>query len=151
MVQTDLLLACLHHLAFLLLIGCLVAQWTLLRMPPHGELLNRLGRIDAGYGLSALAVLVIGALRVFYGLKGSGFYLHNPWFWTKLGLFVAIGLVSIYPTVVVLRWRRLQRLSPGFVPELGEVVPVRRCVGVELGLLPLLFVAAVLMARYGLF
>ncbi|WP_434026819.1 DUF2214 family protein [[Pseudomonas] boreopolis] len=147
----DLLLACLHHLAFLLLVASLVAEWVLLRPVPRGEALARLGRIDALYGLSAVAVLAVGALRVAYGLKGAGYYLHNPWFWTKLGLFAAIGLVSIYPTIALLRWRRVQRLSPDFAPDPQELLPVRRCVALELALLPLLFVAAALMARHGLF
>lgn len=149
--RLDLLLACLHHLAFLLLIACLMAEWVLLRPPPRGEVLARLGRIDVLYGLAALAVLAVGALRAVYGLKGAGFYLHNPWFWTKLGLFAAIGLLSIRPTLAMLRWRRLQRLSPAFAPAPEELVPVRCCVALELALLPPLLVAAALMARYGQF
>ncbi|UYK84884.1 DUF2214 family protein [Xanthomonas sacchari] len=44
----DLLLAALHHLAMLLLIAALVAEWTLLRAPPDHRQLTRLVRVDAG-------------------------------------------------------------------------------------------------------
>lgn len=43
--------------------------------------LARLVRADAGYALAALLILAVGALCVRYGLKGTGYYLHTPWFW----------------------------------------------------------------------
>ncbi|WP_456362635.1 DUF2214 family protein [Xanthomonas sp. F1] len=45
--------------------------------------LARLVRADAGYALAALLILAVGALRVRYGLKGTGYYLHTPWFWAQ--------------------------------------------------------------------
>jgi len=50
MLALDLLLAVLHHLAFLLLSAALVIEWTLLREPPHALRLARLLRADAAYG-----------------------------------------------------------------------------------------------------
>ena len=62
-----------------------------------------LRRVDAWYGISAALVVVSGVLRVTLGLKGAAFYLHNPIFWTKMGFFVAIALLSIPPTIHYLR------------------------------------------------
>ncbi|WP_295966136.1 hypothetical protein [uncultured Xanthomonas sp.] len=42
MALRDLILASLHHLAMLLLIATLVAEWTLLRAPPDHRQLARL-------------------------------------------------------------------------------------------------------------
>ncbi len=150
MLALDLLLAVLHHLAFLLLTAALVVEWTLLREPPHAPRLARLLRADAAYGLAALLILVVGGLRVRYGLKGQDYYLHNPWFWAKLGVFAAIGALSLLPTLRLLRWRRQARLQPGFVPPPAQVAALHRIVTIELALLALLFVLAATMARYAM-
>ncbi|WP_440985369.1 DUF2214 family protein [Xanthomonas sontii] len=149
----DLLLAALHHLAMLLLIAALVVEWTLLRAPPDHRQLTRLVRVDAGYGLAALLILAIGALRVRYGLKGAGYYLHTSWFWAKLGTFAAIGLISLVPTLRLLGWRRQARLLPTWSPNAAQVRTLQRLIGVELGLLAVLVVLVVLaaaMARNGM-
>ncbi len=150
MALRDLILASLHHLAMLLLIAALVAEWILLRAPLDNRQVTRLVRVDAGYGLAALLILAIGALRVRYGLKGTGYYLHNPWFWAKLGTFAAIGLLSLVPTLRLLGWRRQARLQPTWSPNAAQVRTLQRLIGVELGLLAVLVVLAAAMARYGM-
>ncbi|MDY4341148.1 DUF2214 family protein [Xanthomonas sp. LF07-6] len=150
MALRDLILASLHHLAMLLLIAALVAEWTLLHAPLDHRQLARLVRADAGYGLAALLILVVGGLRVRYGLKGADYYLHNPWFWAKLGAFATIGLLSLVPTLRLLRWRRQARLQPTWAPDTAQVRTLQRLIGVELGLLAVLVVLAAAMARYGI-
>lgn len=54
---------------------------------------------------SEAAVDCIGLIRVFLFEKGAGFYLGNGFFLAKLALFVAVGLVSIFPTRVFRSWR----------------------------------------------
>ena len=142
----DLLLAVLHHLGILVLAGCLVAELALLSLPPDRRWAETLPRIDLAYGLSAGAVLSIGLARVFWGAKGSGFYLENPVFWLKLGLFLVIALLSIRPTITFLRWRLLAR-SEGAVPTISDVTGTRIWVLVQAGLLLGLPIFAALMAR----
>src|SRR3546814_10424614 len=77
---TDLTLASLHHLLVFGLVSMLVAQAVLLRGRMDGAVLAKLGGIDRGYGITALSLLVVGFLRVFHGVMGEDFYLHNPWF-----------------------------------------------------------------------
>jgi putative membrane protein len=77
-----------------------------------------LQKADAIYGTTALITLATGLIRAFSGPKGTEFYFSNPVFHVKLSLFIIIGLLSIYPTVVFLKWRRETRL--GQIPVCDE-------------------------------
>ena len=145
----DLLLASGHHLLVFALVAMLVAEAVLLRGGVDGPVLQRLARLDAGYGMVAGLLLAVGLLRVFQGIKGYDFYLHNPWFHAKLGCFVLVGLLSILPTIRFLRWRRALKAEPGFRPALVEVASMARIVRFELALVAAIFVFAAMMARYG--
>ncbi|MEI2455557.1 MULTISPECIES: DUF2214 family protein [Lysobacter] len=145
----DLLLAAAHHLLVFALVAMLVAESVLLRGPLDGGVLQRLAKLDAGYGGCAGLLLAIGLGRLWFGVKGPDFYLHNPWFHAKLGAFVLVGLLSILPTVRFLRWRKALGANPAFLPEAADVAKMRAIVRFELVLLGAVFVLAAAMARYG--
>jgi putative membrane protein len=146
---TDLLLAAAHHLLVLALVAMLVAESTLLRGRLDAATLQRLARLDGGYGATAGLLLLAGVARVAFGLKGHDFYLHNPWFHAKLGAYLLAGLLSILPTLRFLRWRKALRADPAFLPAPGEVAKMRGIVRFELLLVGAIFVLAAAMARYG--
>jgi putative membrane protein len=146
---TDLVLASFHHLLVFGLVSMLVAQSVLLRGRVDGPVLAKLAGIDRGYGITAVLLLAVGLLRVFYGIKGYGFYLHNPWFYAKLGAFLLAGVLSIWPTVRFLRWRRRLAADSAFLPGAAEVAGMARIVRFELVLVAVIFVCAAAMARYG--
>lgn len=143
----DLVLAIAHHLAILALVGVVAAELVLLRPGIAGAGLERLGRLDAAYGAIAGLVLAAGVLRVFLGAPGAGFYLANPVFWMKIGAFVGVGLLSIAPTISLLRWRREARADADFVPTAAAVRQSRRFLYGEAALLGLIPVFAAAMAR----
>jgi putative membrane protein len=142
-VTTDAWLAIAHHLAVFTLLAAVAAEWALLR-PGIGRFeVERLARIDAVYGISALAVILAGVARVVWGVSPADFYLENPVFWLKVGGFAAVGLLSVVPTIQYLRWRRL----PAGFPASEEVTNVRRVIAVELLVFPVIPICAALMAR----
>ena len=145
----DLVLAALHHLLVFALIAMLVAESTLLRGAVDRSAVQRLAAVDLGYGISAMALIAAGVLRIAYGLKGYDFYLHNPWFHAKIGSFLLLGLVSILPTVRFLRWRKALRQDPSFLPGAAEVARMARLVRFELALIAAILVFAAMTARYG--
>ncbi|HEX4178350.1 MAG TPA: DUF2214 family protein [Rhizomicrobium sp.] len=147
----DLILAILHHLAIVTLIVLLAFEFALLRPGITPDNLRRVTNVDAGYGAAAGLVVVIGVSRVIWGAKGADFYLSNPWFWAKMASFLSIGLLSIPPTLALLKWRRAARLDASFQPADGEVARLRRFVHAEVGLLALVVAFAAAMARYGAF
>jgi putative membrane protein len=149
--MTDLILAIAHHLAVFTLVLLLAIEFTLVRPGLSAAAMARLSRIDGAYGLVAGLVLVFGFLRVFFGASGPDYYWTNWVFWTKVALFIAVGLASLPPTIRFISWSRALKADPAFVPADAEVIAVRRLLHIELGLLFLIPAFAAAMARgYGL-
>lgn len=146
---TDLILAILHHLAIVSLIVLLAFEFALLRRGIAPANLIRVAKVDAAYGATAMLVIVIGICRVVWGIKGADFYLSNPWFWAKMASFAAIGLLSIPPTLALLKWRKQAGADAAFRPGDSEVTRLRRFIHAEMGLLALVVGFAAAMARYG--
>jgi len=148
---TDLVLAILHHLLVFSLAGIIAAEFVLVRNEMTAATVRRLAGIDRHYGLVATLVVVVGAARVYWGLKGWEFYVYNWAFWAKMAAFLAVGLLSIRPTVRFLAWNRQARADADWrVPE-AELASVRSAIGAEAAIFLLIPVFAAAMARgYGL-
>jgi len=144
---SDAILAYLHFAAILSLVWFLAKEWTLLRAGAPRIDTERLASADAGFGVTAMLVLVTGGLRAVYGAKGWPFYAHNPAFHVKVTLFVIVGLVSIAPTLAFMRWRKARRADSGYVVAEAEWKRARRFVMIELHLIALIPLAAVIMSR----
>lgn len=141
------LFAFLHHLAAFALVAALTGELVLVRSALTVEAARRILRFDAAYGISAGALLAIGLARVFYFEKGAGYYFHSAPFLAKLALFAAIGLLSIYPTLEFLSWRKALRLGELPVIAPGKLRAIRSILHWELALLLPLLACAALMAR----
>ncbi|HEY9101353.1 DUF2214 family protein [Chitinimonas sp.] len=140
------LIAGLHYLGAMLLMACLLTEHMLLAPRMETGTLRKLGRIDALYGLLAMAQIGSGLGRIWLE-KGSDFYLHSGLFHLKLTLFVALGLMSIYPTLRILAWRRAAASVEALAPAPAEYRRVLMLVRLELTLLLLLPIVASFMAR----
>lgn len=147
----DLLLAILHHLAIAALIVLIAVELALLKPGMTPRDLQILVRVDAGYGMSAGLVIVIGICRVIWGIKTADFYLENPWFWTKMASFAVMGLLSVPPTITILKWRKAQRQNPDFLPPSVTILDLRRFVKLQVAMLAIILASAAAMARYGAF
>lgn len=144
---TDALLAYAHFISIFATFGMLCAELVLCRGPLVAAQVQRLARIDIAYFACAMAVLASGALRLFFGAKGSSFYLHNPVFHAKLGLFILVGLISVPPTRRFIAWRRRLRVDAQATVTIAEAKSAARFVHLELALLAAIPLLAVLMAR----
>jgi len=89
----DAVLASVHHLFVFSLVAVLFAELVLASSTPDAARLRQLGRLDSAYGLLSMGIIAAGFLRAAYGAKGWSFYAHNPVFWTKIGIFVCVGLL----------------------------------------------------------
>ncbi|MDR2333185.1 MAG: DUF2214 family protein [Burkholderiaceae bacterium] len=146
---TEALLAYAHFLAILTMTVFLASEAALCRKEwMNAAVVERLARVDMIYGISAIAVLLTGVARTWWGMKGTGWYWGQPLLHAKVTLFVVIGLLSIGPTVRFLRWRRQLRAS-GALPSEAEIRNTRRLVMIEAHLLALIPLLAVFLARGG--
>jgi putative membrane protein len=146
-VWLDATLSYLHYSAMFLVFGFLTVEVMLVREPVDARAAVLLRRSDLWYVGSAIATLATGIARLALGAKGMAFYTGNPVFRLKLGLFVAVLLVSVLPTRQFMRWRVQAAADPRFCAADDERRRIRRLVMVELHLLAFVPLAAVLMAR----
>ena len=146
---TDLLLAVLHHWLVFVIAALLVAEIALLRPGIGRRELKLLGGIDRYYGALAGAIIVVGAARVYFGLKGWEYYVYNHVFWAKMGAFLIVGLLSVPPTLRIIRWNRATAEPDYAVPD-AEIAAIRRYLWLEALVLGLVLVFAAMLARgYG--
>jgi putative membrane protein len=75
------------------------------------------------------------------------FYAQNPLFWLKVGIFVAVGIVSLYPTFTFILWAN--PLRKGELPQVSEALAARLrwFVNIELLTFATIPLLASLMAR----
>jgi putative membrane protein len=147
----DATLAWLHFLAIFGFTACLFAEAAFYARSLPPQTLRRLSSIDAAYGILALAVIVTGVAHLIFSPKTPAFYLHDAIFWTKIGLFLAVGLISIVPTVHLLRLRGASaQYSLPVEIEDRTYRSMRLCLTCELVLLAFIPLCAAFMARgYG--
>lgn len=143
----DFSLAAAHHVVVFALAGLLFAELVLVRAGLAAGAVKRLAGIDTGYGLLAFGVIVVGVLRVLFGDKGWDFYSVSHAFWTKMGLFLVVAILSIIPTLSFRRWQRAAGGSADFLVPRDEIATARRFIHIQLGLLLLIPIAAAAMAR----
>ena len=144
--MTEVLVVYLHFAAMMLIAVFLAIEYLICAPGLAREKVRLLARIDLLYLLAALLALATGVARVVWLGKGPGFYLHNPVFYLKVALFVAVGLISVPPTMQYLRWMRGLTTGAGAVADF-EVLRARRYVLVELVLLAFIPLLAAIMAR----
>jgi putative membrane protein len=139
----EILLRYLHFISVITLSGTLIAEFFLLKSSLKKKEIRLLGQIDAVYGISALILLGVGLTLWLGGYgKPTEFYSENPTFHLKLGLFVLIGLISIYPTVFFIKQGKGESEDQVEIPRL-----VRWSLNAELILLACIPLLAGLMAK----
>jgi putative membrane protein len=143
----EALLAYAHFLAILTMVVFISSEAALCRPEwINAKVVERLGKVDMVYGIAAGAVLLTGIARTWWGIKGT------PWYWghgllhLKLALFIAVGLISIKPTLMFRRWGK-QLAAGGGLPDETQVRLARKWVMVQAHLVALIPLAAVFLAR----
>lgn len=108
--------------------------------------LVRLARVDRIAAVGALATGLSGAARTVWGIKGVDWYLGQPLWWAKLGLWCVMLVVGISASRRIQAWRR-QLAAGGGLPPMTEVISVRRRVFAASHLMLVIPALAVCLAR----
>ncbi|WP_336353021.1 DUF2214 family protein [Pseudomonas atacamensis] len=140
-------LAAIHLFAFALAFWAALTRGTAFRKLSAGTgEVKRVLLADNLWGLSALTLLITGAMRAFGGYeKGSDYYLHQPLFHLKMTLFLLILLMELAPMITLIKWRIAS--SRGAALDSGRAKLYARISHVEALLLILMMIAATGMAR----
>jgi putative membrane protein len=136
-----------HHIAAFVIVGALMVELVVLRNDLTLPSARSVLRMDMAYGIAALVLLVVGFVRVFYTEKGSMYYFASGPFLVKLALFIVVGLLSVYPTMKFMSWRKALRAQrvPDF--DAGTRRKVRMLIHIELTLIIVIILMAIMMAR----
>ncbi len=137
--MSEIIVRYIHFTGIIVLASTLVAEHMLLKGELDTGQRRRIGIIDAAYGIAALVVLLSGLTLWLWVGKPADFYQSNPVFLAKLGLFILMALLSVKPTLFLLRNRGGARVT---VPN-----AVINCIRIELTLLVIIPLLAVLMAK----
>jgi putative membrane protein len=139
--------AFIHHIAAFVVVGALMVELVVLRNDLTIPSARSVLRMDLAYGIAALVLLAVGFVRVFHTEKGSMYYFSSGPFLVKLTLFIVVALLSIYPTVKFMSWRKALREQrvPDF--DAGTRRKVRMLIHMELTLIFVIILMAIMMAR----
>ncbi|MCB0804517.1 MAG: DUF2214 family protein [Bacteroidales bacterium] len=140
----------LHFLSIMVLMGGLIAEHLILKPKLTNQQVKTLATVDLIYGIAAVMVLVTGLLRWFVWGKGADYYLSNPFFHTKVTLFIIVGIISIWPTILFLKWRKSVKKGETPLIEEKKVKRTLMLIRIQLLLVALIPLLAVMVARgYG--
>ena len=143
----EAILAYLHLLAILTMVVFIASEAALCRVEwLNAAVIERLAKVDLVYGIAAITVLATGVARTWWGVKGTAWYWTNPLLHIKLTLFIVIGILSIFPTLTYIRWRKTLRAN-GALPAQAEIRKTRKLVMVQAHLIAVIPLVAVFLAR----
>ena len=138
--------AAVHLLALGIGLGAVWTRARALRALPDPAAFGRAFAADGAWGVAALLWLGTGLVRAFGGLeKGTGYYLQNSAFHLKMGLFVLITLLEIWPAVTLVRWRAARK--KGVEIDTGPAARIATISYVQAALVIAMVFAATAMAR----
>ena len=130
-----------HFIGIMVLFSAVFAEHLLITKEMKIEQFKKVAIIDAVYGVSALLVLGAGLMLWLSVGNTPEFYSANWVFHLKLTLFVAVLILSLFPTIFLIKNRKHQEdtiIIPGYL-----IMMIR----VELLLLICIPIVATIMAK----
>jgi putative membrane protein len=144
---TSSITAYFHYLGFMLAFAALTVELFNLKSEMTLNDAKRVVFADAVYGMAAIIILITGVLRVLYFGKGTDYYLSNPFFYAKIGVFILVSLLSLYPTFTFIFWFKDLRIGQTPSLELTKVNLISGLIKGELLCFTILPLLAAVMAR----
>lgn len=140
-----LLLAATHLLALGIGLGAVWARGRALRGIVDNAALRRAFAADAWWGIAAVLWLATGLTRLLAGEKSVEYYVRNPLFHLKMGLFLLVLALEIWPMITLIRWRRA--LGRNQTPAFGSAHRIARISTIEAFIIVIIVFVATALAR----
>jgi putative membrane protein len=148
------LLAGLHLLALGIGLLAVVARGSALREKFTADSLQRAFRMDTVWGIAAGLWLATGLWRLLGSVeKPTAYYAADHLFMAKMGLFVLVVALEVWPMLVLLRWRSALRRGgdPATLASRPAAQRIATISHVEaLIVMVMVFVAAAMARGYGI-
>ena len=96
----------LHILSILIVCASIAIEFSMIKPKMQYQELRKLAFVDAIYGVSALMAVIFGLLLWFAVGKPATFYTGNYLFYLKIALFGLVGILSLRPTIYLLKLRK---------------------------------------------
>lgn len=143
-------LAWLHLVALAVGFAAVVLRASALRVRPlTPATLRRALSADAWWAVAAVLWLATGLWRLLGETeKDVRFYMQNGAFHAKMGLFLLVLLLELWPMITIIRWRRAAaRGGSSWVPPDAAARRIANISTLEAAIVLLIVLAANLMAR----
>lgn len=142
----GLLLAVTHLVALGIGLGAVWARSRALRGIVDGTAVRRAFAADMWWMVAAVLWLSTGLARLLLGTdKATSYYLQNPLFHLKMGLFLLVVALEIWPMITLIRWRRA--MGRNQTAAFGAARRIARISTIEAFLVVIMVVVATAMAR----
>ena len=143
--ETTILVRAIHFISIFLVIASVFAELLIVQPKLKRAQILFLSKIDGLYGISSILVLGAGFLLWFVVGKSPEFYAGNHIFYTKIGLFSVVGLLSLYPTIFFFKNRKGDPEEEITIPKnIKTVIIIEFCI-----LLIIPFLASAMAAGIG--
>ena len=136
-----------HFIAAFAIVFSVLFEWTTYNKNITLAEAKRIQGADIMYGISAVIVLIFGFMRLLYFEKGSEFYFSSPFYKIKLYTFLVVGILSIYPTIKFIKWRKETKLDVAPAVKEDEYHIIKWILRFEVIGLLIILLAASLMAK----
>lgn len=131
-----------HFIGIMVVFAMVFAENVMLSERVSRAKVNRLLKVDGIYGLFSIVVVAAG-LYLWMGVgKPEEYYTNNHIFLTKVGLFIVVGILSLWPTIFYFKNRKGDLADEVAVPKIIRII-----IKVELVLLIVIPLLATLMAQ----
>ncbi|MDE0470516.1 MAG: DUF2214 family protein [Ekhidna sp.] len=137
----------LHILLIIVIFCCLVAELMLVNNQISFRTMRKLSKIDGLYGLAAIIVITTGLLNWMKLGKGYDYYSNNSLFIIKFSLFVVVGLLSLYPTILLAKLKKRHKKDQLAVIQLSHSNTIRKIIMLDLGIMAFIPLLTELMAN----
>ncbi len=136
-----------HYLSIMICFATLVVERRLIQPNPERKTAILTVITDVVYGVASLSLLLSGILRVLYFGQGKAYYIENPLFWCKVGTYLAVGALSLFPTITYILWSVPLRKGENPLVSDGLAGRLRLAINIELLGFASIPLMATLMAR----